>query len=437
MSDLTYTTTSTDNNTSNLSTDLDVKPEAVKIIGDPIVAANLKDVELCLTSIVPIRKLNKKLKDHGAECFSKLSAIGGVPPRDINTKFLRMFCTRHGINVGSNSANKRDCILAIIKAKTDPPKKQPVVKHNKMNRLRYCNVIFGDESRNDLATRGDKLSAVDLTDGLKTDELIHRNICMEYNNTDKYNDNAWPHLKSCKGDPSNFPGPIVWNQSLKTLNTLIREYEYCFNNWKLSGNHGAFGEVEDEDTSRKPFADFILNNTSLLYLHEFVYQYPNIFSKVTGKLPDGAFSESISTVACSVTGSPKKKKKANLDNEFLKEFNVNSKSSKAAIRMHLVMESISKATHDIRGFMKEKSCILRKTREEKCLSRSDLKEKFAQYEKNEKDGDSIDDEDSIKSLFRNCKSLDDDIEATTTSRVHLREELSEIQKNKVINNNDK
>ena len=126
-----------------------------------------------------------------------------------------------------------------------------------------------------------------------------------------------------------------------------------------------------------------------------------------------------------------------MDNEFLKEFNVNSKSSKAAIRMHLVMESISKATHDIRGFVKEKSCILRKTREEKCLSRSDLKEKFAQYEKNEKDGDSIDDEDSIKSLFRNCKSLDDDIEATTTSRVHLREELSEIQKNKVINNNDK
>ena len=98
--------------------------------------------------------------------------------------------------------------------------------------------------------------------------------------------------------------------------------------------------------------------------------------------------------------------------------------------MHLVMGSISKATHDIRGFVKEKSCILRKTREEKSLSRSDLKEK------NEEDGDSIDDEDSIKSLFRNCKSLDDDIEATTTSRVHLREELSEIQMNRVTSSND-
>ena len=95
--------------------------------------------------------------------------------------------------------------LPSSKQKTDPPKKQPANKHNKINRLRYCNVIFGDESRNDIATRGDKLSAADLTDDLKTDELLHRNISMEYNNTDKYNDNVWPHLKSCKGDTSNFP----------------------------------------------------------------------------------------------------------------------------------------------------------------------------------------------------------------------------------------
>jgi len=121
----------------------------------------------------------------------------------------------------------------------------------------------------------------------------------------------------------------------------------------------------------------------------------------------------------------------------LKEFNINSKSSKVAIRMRLVLESISKATHDIRGYMKEKSCLLRKAREENCLSRTDLKKKFAQYEKSEEDGDSIDDEDSITSLFRNCKSLDDDVEATTTSRVHLRVGLSKIQMNRVISSNDK
>jgi len=437
MSDLTSTSnTSSDNNISNTSSiDVDVKPDPVKVIGDPILTADLKDVELSLKPTVPIRRLNKKVKDHSAECFSNLSAICGVPPRDINTKFLRRFCTRHRIYVGSSSGNKRDCVLAIVKAKTDPPSKKQPAKHNKMNRLRYCNVIFGDESRNDLATRGDKLSAADLTDGLKTDELLHRKICMEYNNTDKYNDNAWPQLQACKGDPYLFPGPIVWDQSLKTLKTLIREYEYCFNNWKLSGNHGAFGEVGNEDTSRKPFADFIQSNTSLLYLHEFVYQYPNIFSKVTGKLPDGAFSESISTVTVTgpVTGSARKKRKGASDNDngnkCLNDFNIIARTSKAAIRMHLMTESISKATHDIRGFTEKKSYLLRKAREEKSLSRTDLKEKFAQYEKSEEDGDFIDDDDSIASLYRNCKDLQRDIKKQTTTINHLEEELEIQQRN--------
>ena len=237
MSDL------TDSKTSNSSTDADVKPEAVKISGDPILTAILKDVELSLEPTVPIRKLNKKFKDHGAKCFSNLSAIGGVAPRDIYTKFFRRFCTRHGINVGSSSGTKRDCILAIIKAKTDPPKmKEPANKHNKMNRLR----------------------------------------------------------------------------------------RYC---------------------------------------------------KDTGKLPDRAFYDYISPVIGSLTGLARKKRKENSENDFLKEFNTNSKSSKADICMYLIMESILKATHDIRGFTEKKSCLLWKAREEKRLSRTDLKEKFSQYEK--------------------------------------------------------
>ena len=82
--------------------------------------------------------------------------------------------------------------------------------------------------------------------------------------------------------------------------------------------------------------------------------------------------------------------------------------------------------------MEKKSYLLRKAREEKRLSRTDLKEKFAQYEKSEEDGDSIGDDDSITSLFRNCKSLERDIKVTTISRGHLQEELSEIQMNRVI-----
>jgi len=81
--------------------------------------------------------------------------------------------------------------------------------------------------------------------------------------------------------------------------------------------------------------------------------------------------------------------------------------------------------------MKAKSCLLRKAREEKCLSRTDLKEKFAQYEKDEEDGDSIDD-DSITSLFRKCKFLERAIKVQTTYRRHLEEDLSEIQMHRVI-----
>ena len=156
------------------------------------------------------------------------------------------------------------------------------------------------------------------------------------------------------------------------------------------------------------------------------------YCKDTDKLPDGTLYESVSPVTGSVTGSARRKRKANSEHDFLKEFNTNSRSSKAAICMHLIMESISKATHDIRGFTEKKSCLLRKAREEKCLSRTDLKEKFAQYEKSEEDGDSIGDDDSITSLFRNCKSLERDIKVTTISRGHLQEELSEIQMNRVI-----
>jgi len=81
--------------------------------------------------------------------------------------------------------------------------------------------------------------------------------------------------------PTNSP-PLSWTHLFGNGYRANQQFwnEYCFNNWKLSGNHGGFGEVGDEDISSKPFADFIQSNTSLLYLHEFVYQYPNIFRKL-------------------------------------------------------------------------------------------------------------------------------------------------------------
>ena len=113
-------------------------------------------------------------------------------------------------------------------------------------------------------------------------------ICMEYNKT-KHNDEVFSYLDS-KVQPKQFNGPILWQQSAKTLCALIKDYEYCFNNWKLSGNHSAFGEV-DESKPELPFANFINNNQSLLYLHDHAYLHPNIMDTLIGDLPSGAFCD--------------------------------------------------------------------------------------------------------------------------------------------------
>ena len=51
----------------------------------------------------------------------------------------------------------------------------------------------------------------------------------------------------------------------------------------------------------KPFVDFVGTNQSLRYLHEFVHQFPNVFEKAVGHLPQGAFRESIETSSSSST----------------------------------------------------------------------------------------------------------------------------------------
>ena len=130
-----------------------------------------------------------------------------------------------------------------------------------------------------------------MTKGVKTDELFHKDIIMEYNNKDKHN--ALQHdVANCKGDPAVF-GQINWKQSKETLSSAMREYKRCFNSWKLSGNHGAFDENPDSVAGEpKPFSDFASSN-SRLYMHEFVYQFPDVLSKVIGDLPPWAFRELI------------------------------------------------------------------------------------------------------------------------------------------------
>ena len=85
------------------------------------------------------------------------------------------------------------------------------------------------------------MTAADQTAGVKQDEVLHKKICSEHNNKEKHGLHAHPHLiHRCKEDPSVFVGPLTWKQSKAELDKLLRQYEVCFNNWKLSGNHGEF-----------------------------------------------------------------------------------------------------------------------------------------------------------------------------------------------------
>ena len=131
-----------------------------------------------------------------------------------------------------------------------------------------------------------------MTEGLKTDELFHKEILLEYNNKDKHNKLAH-NIGSCNGyHPSKFL-PITWQQSKQTMDTFFCKYEKSFKAWKLLGNHGGFGENNTDVGEPKPFKNFINGVNSLLYLHEFGYQFPAVLLKVFGELPAWAFRGSI------------------------------------------------------------------------------------------------------------------------------------------------
>lgn len=209
-----------------------------------------------------------KQKNPDPNTLTKLVSIDGLSPATLSLDDLRTFAGRSGIPKARKMKKVKVCD-AIAEHKLAPP--PPVVKEENcpriaVNRKRYCNVIFCDDIRPLLMIRGESLDKDELTDGRKTDEMLHRAICESYNNNLLHNDDAHPHLKGARGHPKTFAGPIKWEKSKETLNSIVKEYEEAFANWKLSGNHGDF-----ED--RIPFCNSTKNNNSLLYLHEFVYQY--------------------------------------------------------------------------------------------------------------------------------------------------------------------
>lgn len=74
--------------------------------------------------------------------------------------------------------------------------------------------------------------------------------------------------------------PNGWCKARLSTRLGVSDYETCLNNWRLSGNHGDFGD-ESGNSNRIPFVNFVNNKNILLYSHELVYEHQDTFSNLT------------------------------------------------------------------------------------------------------------------------------------------------------------
>jgi len=237
------------------------------------------------------------------------------------------------------------------------------------------------------------LTKDELTAGIKKDETLHRAIIKEYNDTDKNNDDAFPHLE-CEGDPAIFDGPLLWTQSKKALSDLVSEYDHCYANWKKSGNHGDFDPEKDPDDKRPiPFSRFVQGNHSLLCTHEYVYAFPNIFEKIAVDLPPRAFRESIASTEPGANttpppvarGSAKKKKKltsARQDRMDIEEHDSQMKKN-SAVSFHMFQRASDKASATYRDMKDKREAIFAESidKSDSTHTRSGMKKRFREYKK--------------------------------------------------------
>ena len=122
--------------------------------------------------------------------------------------------------------------------------------------------------------------------GEKKDQVFHELVSLEYNKSgiQSYDENAWPHLTTGRSLPPSKYQNIDRKKSRDAFKNISNEYDQAFKNWKVSGFHGDIPTDLHEMTEvcDKPFSDFSKSNTSILYMHQFVYQFPDVLSKVTG-----------------------------------------------------------------------------------------------------------------------------------------------------------
>ena len=169
-----------------------------------------------------------------------------------------------------------------------------------INRKRLANVLFSDKVKPKYAQRGGGLDRAALQNGEKTDQKMVELIIDEYNNSDvdEYGKHAHDNV-TWEKDASDFT-PISradWKKVLRVINSVNAEYEECVKRWTQSGNHDEFDSIMDN-------VDASTCSGHMQYIHAYMCANKDLYSVVMSRLPDGAFSESVS-------GAPNKGKGSN------------------------------------------------------------------------------------------------------------------------------
>ena len=267
------------------------EPEVLCV--NPLVNATMDDVKLTeeATNMVAANRKSS---------MTRLHSIKNVLITQIETKSLRLFCGKIGIS-GVRSVGKLVIANKIVECKESgswkeleasaAAKKKKKADENKkvtVNRKRFINVLFSDTVRPKLASLGETLDRADLDRGLKSDQDFYELVASEYNkgHVALYGRDAFPHLPIGRSVPPSHFQPIDWVKAKEVLKSLLNDYDRCFRNWKQSGFHDneiPTSVVDMTEQAAVPFADFAKNSSIMLYMHEFVFQHPNILEKVSGK----------------------------------------------------------------------------------------------------------------------------------------------------------
>ncbi len=251
---------------------------------------------------------------------TRLESINGVLVKDCSTDSIRFFHSKYKA-VGNKKEDKQklnlcagivQCYVAYEEGTLQLDENGELIgkggKRHSINKKRYINVLYSDIIRPRLEEKGRQLTKDELTEGIKQDENLHRAICGEYNKSELYAEDLHPDV-GMKGSAALDNKPIVWQQSKDFLNVLTKAYEEAHRNWKKSGNHGNF-------------PDFVHGNKNLylVYLHEFDSSYPGFLDKMTGKLPDDVFRESLDDLVSESSAKKRKRVRKNMDEDLLNSF---------------------------------------------------------------------------------------------------------------------